>query len=589
MKKKISNSFIKELILTTDIVEIISRFVKLKKVGKNFIACCPFHLEKTPSFSVSPHKQIYHCFGCHAAGDVISFLSSYERLSFIEAIEELANIKGIRVPFEQAIDQHLPDYSLIYKALEDANRVFISNLKRSVKHNKVISYIKERALTKNTINRYKLGFAKNSSHGLFDALKVHYSTKILIQAGLIAQSNNGQLYDRFQNRLIFPIYNRQGQPVGFGGRCLENKIQPKYLNSPETLVFHKSEELYGLYELKNDQKAQEIMVVEGYMDVTTLATYGYPLAAATLGTTLSVTHAKILLRETNKIIFCFDGDQAGQNAAIRAFQVIVPMLNSSHQIRFLILPKDEDPDSYITKSGKKSFLRLVENALGPAEFLLKQLEINTTPNSADKLAYVFERAKLILKEIPDNAYTLSIITYLAQSLQVSSIQLQQILRSKKNINRPSNIIRPWKLKPTKLSFIEKALAYALHSPKTIESILNQRPRISFQCFSKEEVILLDTLQIIRQNANISSAILLRVLSEKYSQFRHYLYQLVQIPDELNSSLITSEFVAILNKIVSHEKNNELEQLIQKSKSLVLTDAEKRRLKKILHQELKKTR
>ena len=591
MKGKIPNNFIKELISATDIVEVVSRFVKLKKMGKNFMACCPFHHEKTPSFSVSAHKQLYYCFGCHAAGDVISFLSTHEHLSFVEAVEELASLKGMTVPFEQVqTDQESADISLIYEALQDASRLFRWNLKHDVNHSEAIEYIKKRGLTKTTVNEYQIGFAPNSWCSLFDTLQAKYSKEVLVQAGLIGQNDHGRVYDRFRHRLIFPIYNRRGQVIGFGGRCLtEDKTQPKYLNSPETPVFHKSEELYGLYELKRRQKPQEIMVVEGYMDVTVLAAYGYPFAVATLGTALSTTHAKILFRETNQIILCFDGDQAGQNAAIRAFQIVVPMLNASCQAKFLILPKGEDPDSYIKKIGREAFLEATKNALGAAEFLLAHLQENKNSDSADELAQLFERAKTILEEIPESTYTLSIITHLAEALKVSSIQLQQILRSGKNVNKTTSIAQKWHLNPAKLSLTEKALAYALNAPKAIAKILNQKSTINFQCFTEQDFILLDALVIIRQNGPLSSALLLQMLSEKHSQFRSYFHQLVQVPAELDDSLIADEFIAILDRIIAQENNNELEQLIQKSKSAILTDAEKQRLQNILHHTVKKNK
>ena len=584
MQGTIPNDFIKELISNIDIIEIVSRFIKLKKMGRNFMACCPFHNENTPSFSVNANKQLYYCFGCHAAGDAISFLSAHENLSFIEAVEELANIKGIVVPFEEKLtSQKLNEISLIYQALKDAGRLFRWNLKYDINKNEIIEYIKRRGLTKNIINEYQIGYASSSWRSLFDTLKRKYSIKILEQAGLIGQNNYGNLYDRFRHRLIFPIYNRRGQIVGFGGRCLkEDKSQPKYLNCPETSVFHKGQELYGLYELKISNKPKEIMVVEGYMDVTVLAAYGYPFAVATLGTALSTIQAKVLFRETNRVILCFDGDQAGQNAAIRAFQTIVPMLNTSCQAKFLILPRGEDPDSYIKKIGTTGFLKAIKDALGVAEFLLTFLQNSKKSDSVESLAHIFEKAREILKEIPESTYTLSIIMHLAKMLKISSVQLQHILKSKKNINKTSKIIQKWNLNLTKLSLTEKALAYSLHIPKVIANMLNKKSNIKFKCLTEQDFILLDALIIIRQDRLISSAVLLQILSEKYGRFKTYFYQLVQVPAELDDSLIASEFIAILDKIIAQESSNELEKLIQKSKSAMLTEKDKKRLQNILH-------
>ena len=596
MKGTIPSDFIKELLSRTDIINIISRFVNLKKTGKNFMACCPFHQEKTPSFSVNYNKQLYYCFGCHATGDVISFLSAHENLSFVEAVEELAILQGTTIPFKylQTKESSIK-ISLIYKVLNDANKLFQWNLKQnSASNGEVIKYIKKRGLNKLIIDEYQIGFSPNHWDYLLSNLKIKYSKKILEQAGLIIKYNDKHLYDRFRNRLIFPIYNRRGQVIGFGGRCLNvDNNQLKYLNSPETLVFHKNEQLYGLYELKKRQNTQEIMVVEGYMDVIVLAAYGYPFAVATLGTALSQTHAKILFRETNQIILCFDGDQAGRTASIRAFKILLPMLNISCQAKFLILPEGEDPDSYIRKVGKESFLKVTKSALGPAEFLLRYIQKeNKNSDSADELAKLFERAREVLHDIPENVYTLSIITHLSKQLQVSKVQLHKILYSKTayNTKKFNNIVKrrkKWNLNLDTLSLTEKALSYALSMPEVFFKILSKKIDIHFQCFTEQDFILLDALVIIRQNSSLSSALLLRILSKKYSQFKLYFYQLVQKPIELEDSLIIDECIAILNKIVVQAYHHELNRLIKKSKSTILNSTEKNRLRILLYNTVNK--
>ena len=595
MKGRIPNSFVRELIESTDIVEIISRFVKLKKTGKNFMTCCPFHNEKTPSFSVSADKQLYHCFGCHASGDVINFLSEHERLSFVEAVEELASLKGVSVPYENDRDALAKDSSSyesdivqLHQALNDANRYFRWNLSHHANAPKVIEYLKSRGLSKETVKRFEIGYAPDLWQGLYQVLGSKYTPNILEKAGLVIQGTQHKFYDRFRHRVTFPIYNRRGQVIAFGGRVLSNDgKQPKYLNSPETSVFHKGSELYGLYQLKQRHKPEHIMVVEGYMDVIALAEGGYPYAVATLGTALSEEHTKRLFRESNQLIFCFDGDNAGQTAAIRAFQIVFPMLNAHREALFLSLPEDEDPDSYIKRVGKEVFMSEIQNALSAPDFFLQFIKKDWNLSSTSDVAKLLEQAKSILNALPENSYYTSILRTLAKMLEIPLTQLRKIFQNPLRSDSEKKIVKPRHLlNINKLTLLERATAYALSMPEALSGFLIQNPLPEFDQCSEQHFILLDALKIIRQNDGLNSAMLVQILSEKHGAFREYFYQLLSIPVELDAKLRVKEFSAMLDKLSVEASHNELALLIDRSKEAILTKAEKDRLQKLLHKKAK---
>ncbi len=588
------NEFIRELLSSTDIVEVVSRFIKLKKTGKNYMACCPFHHEKTPSFSVSPDKQIYHCFGCHATGDVVTFLSEHEHMSFIEAIEELANLKGMTVPYEKSDvtkdrDQEI-DITQCYQALDAANKYFRWQLKYADNAKDVIEYIKGREISGQTAKYFQIGYAPELWQGLYDVLSQKFSDKVLSAVGVVIQNEQSRIYDRFRGRLTFPIYNRRGQIVGFGGRIISSdKSQPKYLNSPETPVFHKSQELYGLYQLKQREKPTKIIVVEGYMDVVGLYEAGCHHAVATLGTAFTEDHAKVLFREVDRIILCFDGDKAGQSAALRAFQIIMPLLSDTKEARFLLLPENEDPDSYVRKHSRAAFEALCDSALSTSEFFSYFITKDKNIDSADDVAKILSKAKEILTGIKDNAYLESIKNTLAQKLGMSFAQLDAFLKYTNNVQKSehNNIVVRWqKLNINHLTVVEKALAYILMMPKGIDEVVQRNNTVLFACKTEQHIILLDALNIIRQNIGLTSAMLVQILTEKYEKFRQYFYQLMQLPVELDEKLLIDELIAMLDKVTKEASQSELELLISKSKRTILTEAERHKLQKLLHKKEK---
>jgi DNA primase len=356
-------------------VDVIGSRVPIKKKGTSYFGCCPFHQEKSASFHVSPQKQFYYCFGCGAHGNVITFLREYDGLDFVESVESLAQLLGLEVPMEQFKHQKpeiTAELSLLYEVLEKTNRFYQWNLRHHAVSNEVVEYLKKRQVSGKTAKKFELGFASDAWDAVLKQVGASPAfVAALIASGLVIQGDQNRQYDRFRHRLMFPIRDRKGQTVGFGGRVLSPEQEPKYLNSPETEVFHKGSLLYGLYELRHERFSEDfILIVEGYMDVVMLSEYGIVNAVATLGTAATPEHMKQLFRQNDHLVFCFDGDRAGQEAAKRAAKVILPFMYSAHRsARFLFLPFEDDPDSYVRKHGREAFLEEAKNAKPLLDFI----------------------------------------------------------------------------------------------------------------------------------------------------------------------------------------------------------------------------
>lgn len=393
--------FIDDLVAKSDIVDIIEQRVPLKKQGKEFAACCPFHNEKTPSFTVSPEKQFYHCFGCGAHGTAIGFLIEYENLDFIEAIDVLAENLGLEVPREEN-GQPRPSKSELeplYDVLQQAALHFQQQLKS---HPQAIDYLKQRGLSGAIARDFLLGFAAAGWDHLLKTMSDKFSPTILDQAGLLSSNDQGRVYDKFRERIMFPIRNRRGQIIAFGGRIIGSG-EPKYLNSPETPVFNKSDTLYGLYEArKRSHKLEQIIVVEGYMDVVALAQHGINNAVATLGTATTAQHLKQLFRTVHRIVFCFDGDRAGRDAAWRALEHAMPVLRDGQEIHFLFLPDGEDPDSYVRLQGSDAFNAIVADATPLSVYLLDNLKARHNISTMEGRGALKIEADQLLKNLPAN-------------------------------------------------------------------------------------------------------------------------------------------------------------------------------------------
>lgn len=392
----IPKSFIQDLLNRLDIVDVIERYVPLKKAGANYVACCPFHNEKSPSFTVSQSKQFYHCFGCGAHGTAIGFTMEHAGLSFVDAVEELARGIGVTVPRETSTQvQHkaAPD---LYEVMQSATRYYRDQLKQSPR---AIEYLKRRGLSGEIAAKFGIGYAPDGWQNL-GSVFLNYQDANLLETGLVIENDEGKRYDRFRDRIMFPIVNVRGQVIGFGGRVLD-KGEPKYLNSPETPLFEKGRELYGLYQAQKSIRAEKMaLVVEGYMDVVALAQLGVEYAVATLGTATTPIHIQKLLRLTEQVVFCFDGDSAGRRAAWRALENALPHLQDGKQLRFLFLPTEHDPDSYIREHGKEAFEHLLgEEALPLSGYLLRELSAQVDLKTQEGRSALLERAKPLLTAI----------------------------------------------------------------------------------------------------------------------------------------------------------------------------------------------
>ena len=390
----IPRDFIDTLLARVDVVDVIDRRVPLKKAGQNYQACCPFHSEKTPSFTVSPTKQFYHCFGCGAHGTALSFLMEYEHMSFPDAVAALAQDSGLQVP-ESAHEPERPrPPPALWDALEQAAQFYKQQLKQTPR---AIEYLKQRGLTGVIAARYGIGYAPDGSP--LKQVFPDYTADALSASGLVIDGDRGR-YDRFRDRIMFPIRNLKGQIVGFGGRVLDQG-EPKYLNSPETPLFHKGSELYGLFEARTAIKAAgRAIVVEGYMDVVALAQHGVEFAVAALGTATTPVHARTLLRHTDRLIYAFDGDKAGRKAAWRALENTLEALQDGKEVSFLFLPENEDPDSYIRANGQAAFLKLLDTDTLPlSAFLVRELARDKKLDSQEGRAAMLKDAKPLLEKI----------------------------------------------------------------------------------------------------------------------------------------------------------------------------------------------
>lgn len=402
----IPQSFIDDLLNRTDIVDVVSSRVQLKKTGKNYSACCPFHKEKTPSFSVSPDKQFYYCFGCGAGGNALGFMMDHDNLDFPQAVEELAKAAGMEVPREQSVKGQKPRQptdSPLYPLLTAAAEFYRQALKSHPTRKAAVDYLKGRGLSGEIARDFGLGFAPPGWDNLYKHLSSDtLQQKTMIDAGLLIENaETGKRYDRFRDRVMFPIRDSRGRVIAFGGRVLGDD-KPKYLNSPETPVFHKGQELYGLFEArKHNRNLDEIIVVEGYMDVIALAQQGLRNAVATLGTATSEEHLKRLFRVVPNVLFCFDGDQAGRNAAWRALEAALSSLQDGRRARFLFLPEGEDPDTLVRSEGTDAFkARINQHAQPLADYFFEQLTKEADPRSLEGKAHMATLAAPLIDKVP---------------------------------------------------------------------------------------------------------------------------------------------------------------------------------------------
>ena len=400
---RIPDAFIDDLLARSDIVEVVGARVPLKKQGREYAARCPFHDERSASFTVSPTKQFYHCFGCGAHGTALSFLIQFDRLEFLDAVEELAKRVGMEVPRDTTQRNANPETRDLYGAMEAASTFFRSQLARS---DKARAYVGKRGIAADIIERYAIGYAPDGFSALRDALGTDpQRMQLLERGGLFSKNDKGHVYDKFRDRLMFPIHDRRGRVIAFGGRVIDPEDSPKYLNSPETALFHKGRELYGLWQARQaNARLDRLIVVEGYMDVVALAQYGVAQAVATLGTATTPDHAELLFRNAPDVYFCFDGDRAGRAAAWKALESVLPRMKDGRQALFLFLPDGEDPDSLVRKEGVAGFDARLRAATPLSEFFYAHMSNDVNLASLDGKARLAERCKPLLAQIPDGAF-----------------------------------------------------------------------------------------------------------------------------------------------------------------------------------------
>ena len=416
----IPESFVQELLGRIDIVDVVERYVPLRKAGANYSACCPFHSEKTPSFTVSPSKQFYHCFGCGAHGSAVGFLMQHAGIGFVEAIEDLAQSAGLQVPQEERHRDNRAKKAPLTELMAKAMRFYREQLKASPT---AIDYLKGRGLTGEIAARFGLGYAPDGWQNL-ERIFPEYNDPALAECGLIIVNDQGKRYDRFRDRVMFPILDQRGNVIGFGGRVM-GQGEPKYLNSPETPLFEKGRELYGLTQARQAiRDTDTVIVVEGYMDVVALALHGVGNAVATLGTACTSVHVQKLLRQASKVVFCFDGDSAGRKAAWRGLEASLEHLSDDKSVGFLFLPPEHDPDSFVRAEGAENFLRLVSHPTTLTEFLMRELKADVDLSNAEGRARLVHEAKPYLTKLAAPILRVQLVKAVADAAALNQAEVE---------------------------------------------------------------------------------------------------------------------------------------------------------------------
>lgn len=500
----IPESFIQELLNRVDIVDVIDKSVPLKKAGANYSACCPFHNEKSPSFTVSPTKQFYHCFGCGAHGTAIGFLIEYAGLSFVEAIHDLAKNVGMIVPQETRDTERLPQNVMLglQETLQQAANYYKAELKKS---QRAIDYLKARGLSGQIAAKFQIGYAPADWQNL-QSVFPQYENEALNTSGLVVQNEQGRRYDRFRDRIMFPIHDQKGQVIGFGGRVINPEDTPKYYNSPETPLFQKGHELYGLFVARRAiRDAGRVLVVEGYMDVVALAQYGIEYAVAALGTATTPFHITKLMRQTDEIVFCFDGDNAGRTAAWRAAMNALPALTDGLKLRFLFLPKEHDPDSYVREFGKEKFEVEMQSAMPLSQYIVQHLSEENPLNSQEDKVKFLNDAEPILRQIQAPRFSLMLRKRIAELAEVTDAEMQSLLKLPVTNKVPTKATQRQSRAP--LSLKKRFVLMLLMQPS-----LAKAEHLNFaQGFTEEDMLLKATLNAALAQPQSRPAALLHVI------------------------------------------------------------------------------
>lgn len=576
MAGRIPQQFIDELMARVDLVEVIDARVPLRKAGRDYMARCPFHDEKTPSFTVSPEKQFYHCFGCGAHGTAIGFLMEYERLDFVEAVQELAARVGMSLPQEEAGPAAAaPKSKDLHELLAQAATFYRRQLREHSQARRAVDYLKGRGLSGEIAAEFDIGFAPAGWDNLLRALGNGVQAR-LVEAGLLVEKPGGGYYDRFRDRVMFPIRDPRGRVIGFGGRVLGDDT-PKYLNSPETPVFHKGRELYGLYEARKAlRQIDRLLVVEGYMDVVALAQFGIRNAVATLGTAITREHLERVFRVAPEVVFCFDGDRAGREAAWRAVENALPMMSDGRTARFMFLPEGEDPDTLVRKEGQESFEARIANSITLSEFFYTTLTRQTDIYSRDGRARLVELARPTLSKVPDGAFRRMMLERLAEIARMDAAALRGLVGAGKTAA------------PTRLRPVGRQAGPVARSPvrMAIEMLL-YRPDLSRTAGDPQALAGLDVagadllvklLELLQAQPHLNAGAVIE--HWRGTQEGRHLATLAQWSPTVPEG-VDAEFGGTLRRLREQALEQRVERLLHKDKVEGLSAAEKDELRRLL--------
>jgi DNA primase len=570
----IPRDFINELLVRVDIVDLIDSHLPLKKTGANYVARCPFHTEKSPSFSVSRNKQMFHCFGCGASGNAISFLMDFNHSDFVEAVEDLAAFVGVDVPREAAsafyqAEPKKQDLTQLYSVMEQVAVLYVQQLRTSTEGKKAADYLKARGISGDCANEFMLGYAPVQ----WKESLAHFDQQALMDCGLLGRGETGDVYARFRGRLMFPIRDRRGRIIGFGGRVLDDSL-PKYLNSPETSLFSKGKEVYGLHELlAKNAKPPRILIVEGYMDVIALAQNGIHHAVAVLGTAASRTHLELLFRFTPELVFCFDGDSAGQTAAWRLMESAFASLKEGKLCRIMTLPPQHDPDSLIREQGVEEFTRQVQSATPLSDYFFGHFESTLNLSETEGRAQLVSLAKPYLEKLPESVFKEMMLERLKKLSGFSSLD---VLENTVTLSQKQN--KQQKPEQGRIPLQRRALALLVQHPELIE-IIEQREIVwdylKFDGVEKFRGIL----QVILAEKPANTAVLLEYY--RHHEDRRIIALLNDLPLGIPEGGEATDFSGTLDKLVENSIKAERRRLLDKRETTALTPQEEQQLQKLL--------
>lgn len=569
MSGMIPREFIDDLLVRIDIVDLIDSHVPLNKKGNDYWARCPFHSEKSPSFSVSQKKQFYHCFGCGANGNAVSFLIEFSHLDFVEAIEDLANFAGVDVPREAlGYQQKKQDYSEIYSVLEQVAVFYVKQLRNNAQSALAVEYLKNRGLSGDIAKEFSLGYAPKE----WNALSSKFDEKLLLEAGVLG-NKDGRSYDRFRGRLIFPIRDKRKRIIGFGGRVLDDSM-PKYLNSPETAVFSKSKELYGLSELLDkDSKPKRIVIVEGYMDVLALAQFGISYSVAALGTATSKSHLDLLFRFTSELVFCFDGDAAGRKAAWRAVQEAFPSLKDGRQIRVLLLPEGQDPDSLVREYGAEGLESKIESAQALSDYFFDYLSKDINIETVEGRSLLMAKATPYLEKIPAGFFREMMFGRLGSESSGAVLNVLKNPAYKAEQKRFNNSANLAKASPARM-----VVALLLQNPQLIDVFEQKELDLAGMTFSGIDV-LKEVLLAIEEIKPGNAAVLIEYFRGTANE--KVVNTLINWDFFILSDGVEAEFLGAIDLLLLQLDEEKLNFLLSKEKEQGLSLNEKALLKEML--------